>query len=100
MSLLQAMQEAPTTIAELAQDIGYSVDVVQMRVRALRDAGVIHVAAWDRPKHKGTTVARWAFGPGVDVPRPKRQSKKAKNEYQRAYHVRRRTAELMGLRAA
>jgi hypothetical protein len=100
VALLQAAREEPMTVRELAKDLRYSVCVLQMRVRALHEAGLLHIAAWDRPLLKGTSVARYAFGPGVDRPRPKRLGKAHKAAYQRAYHQRRKTAELLGLRAA
>lgn len=100
VALLQAAREEPMTVAEFAQDLRYSVDTLQMRVRALHEAGLLHIAAWDRPKLKGTSVARYAFGPGVDRPRPPRAGKAHKAAYQRAYHLRRKTADLLGLRAA
>ena len=66
VALLQAAREEPMTVRELAKDLRYSVCVLQMRARALHEAGCCTSPHGDRPLLWGTSVARYAFGPGVD----------------------------------
>jgi hypothetical protein len=95
VAILQATQDEPLTRPEIAEDIGYSLYTVERAILRLRAAGLVHIAAWDRPVGPGTTVARFSAGPGVDRPRPR--SVPNWREHQRRHRERKRMATMLGL---
>jgi hypothetical protein len=100
VSILHAARDEQMTVREMSEDLRYCYHMTLKRVSAMHKAGLLHVCGWDRPTGKGRPAARFAFGPGIDVPRSKGQSKAKVRAYHRAYQARRRMAAQLGLRAA
>ena len=67
-SLVRALEQ-PRTTKELAQIVGVGLVTMQARVKALRDAGLVHIPEWTRDA-QGRAFARYEWGPGANVKKP------------------------------
>lgn len=68
-SILTTLAKSGRSIDELVQDTGFSRATVEELCRQMRAAGTIHIGDWQSSTSKPRMV--YAFGPGIDAPRPK-----------------------------
>lgn len=63
--------ERMVTYSGIAQALGVSVTSVHKSVAALRAEQRVHLGGWMRPKKRSSTwTMLWAYGPGIDAPKP------------------------------
>jgi predicted ArsR family transcriptional regulator len=71
--LQSAMTERPCSYDDLAGISGLSKPTVTRWLKQLHAAGGVHIAAWGYDRTGRLFVALWAWGRGVDRPRPGQQ---------------------------
>lgn len=76
-ALLWRALETPATTAEIAHETGICQRSVCLHIATMRDAGLVHIAAWT-PAGKNW-APNWAQGRGTNVPRPRAQTRTAIN---------------------
>ena len=79
----QALRKRPMTRKELAAAVFLSERAVENNVKRMHERGQVYVAGWSRTK--GTIARVYAWGIGVDAPRPA-----AYSVYERVQRVRER----------
>jgi hypothetical protein len=77
----QALRKRPMTCVELASTVFLSERAVMYNVKRMHERGQVYVAGWFRTK--GTIARVYAWGIGVDAPRPP-----AYSGYERVQRVR------------
>jgi len=70
-AMLEELRRAPATSQAIAERVGSSHEYVKRRLRELHGAGHIHITEWTTAGN-GQRVKVFAWGPGVDAPRPRR----------------------------
>lgn len=70
LQMQNAMSARPHTYNELVAIADLGREAVERWVRQMRAAKSAHVAAWLRDETNGQHIAAFAWGPGVDQPRP------------------------------
>jgi len=79
----QALRKRPMTRKELAAAVFLSERAVENNMKRMHERGQVYVAGWSRTK--GTIARIYAWGIGVDVPKPP-----AYSGYERVQRVRER----------
>lgn len=69
---IELLSENGLTIAELSAELCMGRESGERVIKALREAGLVHIGSWHKPP-MGTTVAEWRYGQGNDVRRPPQQ---------------------------
>lgn len=77
---IRMLSVRPMTAAEMAAETGRSYECFRLWTTRNRDK--IHIVGW--PRSCGNRAARYALGPGDDVPRPPKMSNSEKNIRYRA----------------
>jgi hypothetical protein len=100
--LVQALMSGPHRQLELEQITGCHHGSVRRQLRELRQAGLIHIAAWDKPGRSGNYAAYWEWGPGKsNVAKPKRMSElQIRHRWEAASRQRRRDLQIHSALAA
>ena len=94
-SVIQAMQEAPITIAELREDMAMHTESAQRLVSLLRDHGLSRIASWALTNN-GLPVAQHGYMIAMDAPRPKRESiTTARKRWRQTYSAKQRHIRLI-----
>lgn len=84
--VMEILKGADLTVAEAAEEMGMHRNTVDYHLRRAHDEGRAHICDWKRQIGvQGDWGAVYRFGPGVDVPAPKRTKRDAKNESKRYY---------------
>lgn len=92
---IEILQQAPTTTAEFADEIGLSKDAGERMVRMLRDVGLVKVGHWIRPSI-GAPYAAWVWRPnGPDAVLKPVDQREANRRHKRDYLARQRQKQLM-----
>jgi hypothetical protein len=69
---IELLSENGLTIAELSAELCMCRESGERVIKALRQAGLVHVGSWHKPP-MGTTVAEWRYGQRPDARRPPQQ---------------------------
>lgn len=69
---IELLSENGLTINELSAEMCMGRESGERVIKALRQAGLVHIGSWYKPP-MGTTVAEWRYGQGNDARRPPQQ---------------------------
>lgn len=69
-SVIRATQLQPTSAQEMALRFAVQVQTARRVMARLHDLGMVHIAGWERPHARGSSIPLWSYGAGQDQPRP------------------------------
>lgn len=79
--MLRYLQDVPATVDELAEASGLSTNTTRKFVLALASESVIRTTGWE-PDTRGRYVTKvYAFGPGPNAPKPRKDRAQSNREY-------------------
>lgn len=82
-ALVAALQQAPTSYADLAEASGLSVQVTTKWVNEWNRMGVVYRSAWDKDTRGWYRVRLFSWGAGRNVPAPAKPAAERNQTYRR-----------------
>lgn len=87
VSIMRLLESGPLSAAEVAHDAGCQWSAVRRCIHALKTAGIVHIAGWEKAKltNGGPWVAQYTVNVGAkDAPKPRPMTETEKTRRYRA----------------